>query len=68
MKSSSIAVLFALAALAGACAPQDQSLVVVSVDGPTSVGIVYYLRVVISNGGEQDYHQFPTGAAATPVT
>ena len=66
--STTTVALCALAALVNACGPDDQSLVVVSVDGPDNVGPLYYLRVIVNNGGQQDYHQFPLDVATGPIT
>ena len=58
----------ALYALVASCAPQNDSLLVVSVDGPDTIPPIYYLRVILANAGEQDYHQFPTNGAGTRIT
>ena len=61
-------LLSALCAQVASCSPQNNSLLVVSVDGPDTIAPVYYMRVVLNNGGEQDYHQFPTNGSGTRVT
>jgi len=69
MKSYSATILLsALCAQVVSCSSQNDSLLVVSVDGPDSIASIYYMRVVITNDGEQDYHQFPTSGAGARVT
>lgn len=69
MKSYGATILLsALCAQVVSCSPQNNSLLVVSVDGPDSIAPIYYMRVVLTNGSEQDYHQFPTDGAGTRVT
>ena len=69
MKSYGTTVLLcALCAHVASCSPKNDSLLVVSVDGPDAIPPIYYIRVVLTNGGEQDYHQFPTNGEGTQVT
>ncbi|HEX7598419.1 MAG TPA: hypothetical protein VF518_09400, partial [Polyangia bacterium] len=57
----------ALCGLGTACSSKNDSILVVSVDGPATLPAVYYLRATISNAGAKDYRQFPTGASTTRI-
>jgi alpha-tubulin suppressor-like RCC1 family protein len=67
MRTAATALILALACLGAGCSSQEDSLLVVSVDGPDSVASAYYLRVTVKNADQQDYHQFPSGATTSRI-
>lgn len=68
MKNKRFLAVLALGALATSCSPDNDSILVVSVDGPSTIPAFYYLQVVLTNGGMNDYRQFPTNGEGTPIT